>query len=147
MHPELTDEDVSAIAHAIATVLILKAASHRTDDNNASDGQPSDECPKPFVVVGEDNTQFVNIKGKFINVDELDFSLIGSINPFAQAYQFVSKIIEPELLKRLQEQVAQMREKMTMQKAFFGHIYVDLYRIIKESQNLIPIMTLKNALL
>lgn len=115
MHPELSDEDVEGISHAIATGLALKAQSHRTnEDGNGSEG--SDR--KPFVVIGEDNTQFVNINGKFINVDDLDFSLIESINPFAEAYQFISKSIEPELLKRLQEQTAAMREKMTMEKAF-----------------------------
>lgn len=120
MHPELTDEDVSAIAHAIATTLVLKAQSHRAENDGA----------KPFVRIGEDNTQFVNINGKFVNVDELDFSLIESINPFADAYQFVSKSIEPELLKRLQEQTAKMREKMTMQKALELWPYIN--KFVKE---------------
>lgn len=120
MHPELTDEDVSAIAHAIATTLVLKAQSHRAESDGA----------KTFVRIGEDNTQFVNINGKFVNVDELDFSLIESINPFADAYQFVSKSIEPELLKRLQEQTAKMREKMTMQKALELWPYIN--KFVKE---------------
>lgn len=120
MHPELTDEDVSAIAHAIATTLVLKAQSHRAENDGA----------KPFVRIGEDNTQFVNINGKFVNVDELDFSLIESINPFADAYQFISKSIEPELLKRLQEQTAKMREKMTMQKALELWPYIN--KFVKE---------------
>ena len=120
MHPELTDEDVSAIAHAIATTLVLKAQSHRAENEGA----------KPFVRIGEDNTQFVNINGKFVNVDELDFSLIESINPFADAYQFISKSIEPELLKRLQEQTAKMREKMTMQKALELWPYIN--KFVKE---------------
>ncbi len=120
MHSELTDEDVSAIAHAIATTLVLKAQSHRAENDGA----------KPFVRIGEDNTQFVNINGKFVNVDELDFSLIESINPFADAYQFVSKSIEPELLKRLQEQTAKMREKMTMQKALELWPYIN--KFVKE---------------
>lgn len=120
MHSELTDEDVSAIAHAIATTLVLKAQSHRAENDGA----------KPFVRIGEDNTQFVNINGKFVNVDELDFSLIESINPFADAYQFVSKSIEPELLKRIQEQTAKMREKMTMQKALELWPYIN--KFVKE---------------
>ncbi len=120
MHPELTDEDVCAISHAIATTLVLKAQSHRVS-NDSSDGQ------KPFVIVGEDNTQFINMNGKFINVDELDFSLIESINPFADAYQFISKVIEPELLKRLQEQTAKMREKMTLLKAFELWPYINSF--------------------
>ncbi|MBQ3683530.1 MAG: ATP-dependent helicase [Succinimonas sp.] len=121
MHPELSDEDVFAIAHAIATTIILKSQSHRTDDTG--DGGSK----KPFVVVGEDNTQFVNINGKFVNIDELDFSLIEAINPFADAYQFISKTIDPELLKRLQEETARMREKMTMDKAMELWPYINRF--------------------
>ena len=132
MHPELSDEDISAMAKAIATTIILKAASHRTSDNhnNGQQKEPpkgTDKTKDPFVVVDDDNTQFVNINGKFINVDELDFSLIESINPFASAYQFVSKAIEPELLKRIQEQTAQMREKMTLQKALELWPYINKF--------------------
>ena len=129
MHPELTDEDISAMAKAIATTIILKATSHRPTDNPEG-GQGENPPAGPFVVVGEDNTQFVNINGKFINVDELDFSLIESINPFADAYQFVSKAIEPELLRRIQEQTAQMREKMTLQKALELWPYIN--KFVKE---------------
>lgn len=124
MHPELADDDTSTIAHAIVTTLILKAQSHRTDDSNTETGNK-----KPFVVVGEDNTQFININGKFMNVDELDFSLIESINPFADAYQFISKSIEPELLKRIQEQTAKMREKMTLQKALELWPYINKFLV------------------
>ena len=124
MHPELTDDDTSAIAHAIVTTVILKAQSHRTDDSNTET-----DNKKPFVVVGEDNTQFININGKFMNVDELDFSLIESINPFADAYQFISKSIEPELLKRIQEQTAKMREKMTLQKALELWPYINKFLV------------------
>ena len=72
----------------------------------------------------------MNINGTFINVDDLDVSLIESINPFANAYQFVSKAIEPELLKRIQEQTAQMREKMTLQKALELWPYIN--KFVKE---------------
>lgn len=133
MHPNLTDEDVSAMAKAISTTIILKAASTRTGEHTEDGQENTTSGPGegiPFVVVGEDNTQFVNINGKFINVDELDFSLIESINPFADAYQFVSKAIEPELLRRIQEQTAQMREKMTLQKALELWPYIN--KFVKE---------------
>ena len=133
MHPDLTDEDVSAMAKAISTTIILKAASTRTGEHTEDGQENTTSGPGegiPFVVVGEDNTQFVNINGKFINVDELDFSLIESINPFADAYQFVSKAIEPELLRRIQEQTAQMREKMTLQKALELWPYIN--KFVKE---------------
>ena len=122
MHPELTDEDISAISRAIATTIILKSQSHRTD--NARDGSGN---KNPFVVVDEDNTQFVNISGKFINIDELDFSMIEAINPFADAYQFISKTIDPDLLKQIQGETARIREKMTMDKALELWPYINRF--------------------
>ena len=153
-HSDLSDEDIDAIAKAIATEIVIKALSHghnQPDSNsnpesgenttpneesktsgseNSSGGFipitiPSSNTQTPFVVIGENNTQFLNLGGKFINVDDIDFSLIESINPFAGAYQFISKSVNPALLKRLQEDVAKMREKMTLDKALELWPYVN----------------------
>ena len=107
--------------------------SNTSSSDNSSGGFtpitiPSSNTPNtqtPFVVIGENNTQFLNLGGKFINVDDIDFSLIESINPFAGAYQFISKSVNPALLKRLQEDIAKMREKMTLEKAMELWPYVN----------------------
>lgn len=125
-HPDLDDDDIEAIAKAVVTTLLLKVISHDPKDEEESadqntDGGTVDPIPhgprKPFVEVDQDNSQFVKIGDKFINVDDLDFNLIEAINPFRNAYEFISKSIEPEILKEIQAKAAATREKMTEQKA------------------------------
>lgn len=172
-HSDLSDEDIDAIAKAIATAIVIKALSHGhnqldsnsnpesgenttpNEESNTSGSEnstggftpitiPSSNTPNkqtPFVVIGENNTQFLNLGGKFINVDDIDFSLIESINPFAGAYQFISKSVNPALLKRLQEDVAKMREKMTLDKALELWPYVNDF--VKKN-NRIPEVTSNN---
>lgn len=119
-HPDLSDGDIDAIVNGVTGEFVIKHMSH----DKGGDG----ETPRPFVVIDDDNNQFLNVNGKFINVDDLDFSLIESVNPFAGAYEFISKTISPELLKRLQEEAAEQREKMTEQKAMELWPYVNQFR-------------------
>lgn len=46
----------------------------------------------------------------------MDFNLIESINPFAGAYDFLSKSINPNLLNQIQVNLAAKREKMNEKK-------------------------------
>ena len=153
-HPELSDYDIDAMSQAIMTAIIVKVLTHGahpetaeggddTQGNGATDGGDgtggsngnesgeSNNGPKPFVVANggddEGNTAFVNIDGKFMNLDDIDFNLIESVNPFAGAYNFISKTIEPELLRQIQAKALAMREKMTMQKAMQLWPYINQF--------------------
>lgn len=125
-HPELTDHEVEVISQAIVTQILLKILSHGTEENCSSNQNSEQSKGFPSIEVDEDNT-FVKFGDKLINVDNIDFSLIESINPFAGAYQFVSKALGPELLKQLQEQIGASREKMTMQKAMELWPYINSF--------------------
>lgn len=125
-HPELTDHEVEVISQAIVTQILLKILSHGTEENSSSNQNSEQSKGFPSIEVDEDNT-FVKFGDKLINVDNIDFSLIESINPFAGAYQFVSKALGPELLKQLQEQIGASREKMTMQKAMELWPYINSF--------------------
>ena len=154
-HPELSDYDIDAMSQAIMTAIIVKVLTHGahpetaeggddTQGNGATDGADGtggskgnesgedNNGPKPFVVVNggddeEGNNAFVNIDGKFMNLDDIDFNLIESVNPFAGAYNFISKTIEPELLRQIQAKALAMREKMTMQKAMQLWPYINQF--------------------
>lgn len=125
-HPELTEHEIQVISQAIVTQIILKILSHGKDANDCSNQNSEQSNVSPSIEVDEDNT-FVKFGDKLINVDDIDFSLIESINPFAGAYQFVSKALGPELLKQLQEQIGASREKMTMQKAMDLWPYINFF--------------------
>lgn len=128
-HPELNDRDVAAMSQAIVTQMILKTLPWVIDNKDRKTTAKSEEEPSkdpsepaspqtPTVIITEpENTAFIKVKDKFMNVDELDFNMIGSINPFQDAFIFISKAVRPELLKLMQQQVNSMREKMTLEAA------------------------------
>lgn len=121
-HPELSDSDIAAMSEAVVTEMIIKTLPVIKPDVEPEGGivpdDPKDVVDVPVAVVQDhENRTFVKIKDKFINVDELDFNMIGSINPFQDAYIFVSKAVKPELLKLMQNQINAWREKMTLEAA------------------------------
>lgn len=144
-HPELEEHDIEAVAKAICTHMILSSISHgenneehqethhkeaNTDSRGTDDSPDLDEnkVPShPYIEEIDGGNTILNIGGKFINLDELDFNMIESINPFAGAYNFVSKAVDSELLKRLKGKALAMREKMTEQKALALWAYIQKF--------------------
>ena len=144
-HPELEEHDIEAVAKAICTHMILSSISHggnneehqeahhkeaNTDSRGADDSSDHDENKAkthPYIEEVDGGNTILNIGGKFINLDELDFNMIESINPFAGAYNFVSKTVDSELLKRLKGKALAMREKMTEQKALALWAYIQKF--------------------
>lgn len=142
---DFSDEDIYAMSEAIVSEMILKTLPIFT--KNVPDNQPPEPVPGPdpdpeqdpdtdsgsgnkpqISIIKDDNTAFVKIKDKMIDLDDLDFNMIGAINPFQGAYMFISKSLDPKLLKAMQSEVLSMREKMTEEVAcqLWPHIY-DFY--------------------
>ena len=133
-HPELSDSDIAAMSEAVVTEMIIKTLPVIKPDVEPDDAivhdVPTDVADVPVAVVQDhENRTFVKIKDKFINVDELDFNMIGSINPFQDAYIFVSKAVKPELLKLMQNQINAWREKMTLDAALELWPHINTFRI------------------
>lgn len=55
------------------------------------------------------NRQFIRMGNRFINVDNLPINLIKSVNPFERAYEILSKNVDKEMLKTIQNVVAASR--------------------------------------
>ena len=121
-HPELSDSDIAVMSEAVVTEMIIKTLPVIKPDVGP-DGPIVHDVHKdavdiPVAIVQDhENRTFVKIKDKFINVDELDFNMIGSINPFQDAYIFVSKAVKPELLKLMQNHLNALRQRMDEETA------------------------------
>ncbi|UOO80972.1 DEAD/DEAH box helicase [Uruburuella testudinis] len=63
------------------------------------------------------NTQFVRLGEKFINIEKLNVDLIRAVNPFAQAYEILSKNVDSALLKAIQNYVDAGRISMSEDEA------------------------------
>jgi len=70
------------------------------------------------TVTNTGNRRFIDMSGKFINIDELNIDLIDSINPFQQAFEVLSKSITPKVLKAIQECIAAFKINMTDDEAY-----------------------------
>jgi len=62
--------------------------------------------------------RFIDMCGKFINIEELNIDLIDSINPFQQAFEVLSKSITPKVLKSIQDCIAAFKVSMTDDEAY-----------------------------
>lgn len=97
-YPELTEDDVDAVAqHTILTIATQGEQTVTTDDSG---------------------NKFIRIAGKFVNLDDLDVNLIAGINPFQRAYEVVSKSLTPDVLRTIQYVIEDKRsEKLTVEEA------------------------------
>lgn len=63
------------------------------------------------------NNNLIRMANKFINVRDLDIDLIDSINPFQQAYEIMSKVVDASVLKRIHGAITANKIKMTEEEA------------------------------
>jgi len=63
------------------------------------------------------NRRFIDMSGKFINIEELNIDLIDTINPFQQAFEVLSKSITPKVLKSIQDCISAFKVSMTDDEA------------------------------
>jgi hypothetical protein len=64
-----------------------------------------------------ENRRFIDMRLKFINIEELNIDLIDSINPFQQAFEVLSKSITPKVLKSIQDCISAFKVSMTDDEA------------------------------
>ncbi|TBT38338.1 ATP-dependent helicase [Vibrio parahaemolyticus] len=65
----------------------------------------------------EGGKKFVRMADKFINIDELHIDLIDQVNPFQKAFEILSKSVNTDTLKLIQESIESTRMQMTKEEA------------------------------
>jgi hypothetical protein len=76
------------------------------------------------------NQIFVKNTQKFINIDDLSIDLIDAINPFQKAYEILSKPVNKEMLKLIQETID--ASKTTIDEAEATYYWKDVNKFVKE---------------
>ena len=92
-------------------------------------GKPTDDFKS-----GDDNqgsNNFVTAVKKFVNVNDLHIDLIDSINPFAQAYEVLSKGLTSELLKTVHSVVKAQSIQMSEEQALA--LFPRIERFVKDN--------------
>ena len=96
-YPDLSKEEVEEVRQHVVTDLVTRHAT--------------------VTQVGD--RRFIDMSGKFINIEELNIDLIDSINPFQQAFEVLSKSITPKVLKSIQDCISALKVSMTDDEAAF----------------------------
>ena len=69
------------------------------------------------VVVKLDGNRFLKLANRFVNLDKLNINVIDSINPFQRAYEILSKKIDKNVLKIIQDTIAEQKYDMGIEEA------------------------------
>ena len=96
-YPDLSKDEVEEVRQHVVTDMVTRHAT--------------------VTQVGD--RRFIDMSGKFINIEELNIDLIDSINPFQQAFEVLSKSITPKVLKSIQDCISAFKVSMTDDEAAF----------------------------
>ena len=94
-YPHLSQDEVEEVREHLVADMVIRGSDVKTKGNH----------------------KFIDMSGKFINLDELNIDLIDSINPFQRAFEVISKQLTPKVLKSVQECIAAFKVNMTDDEA------------------------------
>lgn len=94
-YPELDEEDVEAVSQHVELDIVTKGSE----------------------VVVSDGNRLLKLGNRFINLDKLNINMIQSVNPFQYAYEILSKNIDKNVLKVVQDTIAEQKYDMSLEEA------------------------------
>jgi superfamily II DNA or RNA helicase len=96
-----------------------------------------DTIVKGNDIVESEGNRLLKLVNRFINIDNLNITLIDSINPFQRAYEIMSKSVSAPILKIIQDTIAEQKYDMTLTEAkilFLG----PLKEYLANNNNVLP---------
>lgn len=112
-YPELSDDDVESVSHHAMLNILFKSNTVVDKDGNAIDVNS--------IGIGEEpeseGNRFLKLTNRMLDIDKLSINLIETINPFQRAYEILSKNIDADVLRVIQDTLAEMKIDMTLDQA------------------------------
>ena len=119
--PELSSEEHEVIREHLTAHMVMSSVA----------GRPAEDCKSN--VDNRSSNSFVAAVKKFVNVNDLHIDLIDSINPFAQAYEVLSKGLTSELLKTVHGIVKAQNIQMSEAEALA--LWPRIQRFVKDNSH------------
>lgn len=113
--PELSDTEVEEVAQHLVMDTVVKGAE----------------------IVEKPDGKFLKLANRFINIDQLNINIILSINPFQQAYEVMSKNINKDVLRTIQDTIAEQHYDMSLEEAILL-AKEPLHKFVEEHNGQLP---------
>ena len=116
-YPELTPEEVEEVRQHFLLNTLVKGNNITDDQGNPVDITPGMIQPREGDEQSSEGNRLIKLANKFINIDKLSINLIDTINPYQKTYEIVSKNVDAETLKIIQDTIAEQKFDMTVEEA------------------------------
>lgn len=95
-YPDLTGAEVEEVAQYAVLDTVVKGAE---------------------IVKQPDGSKMLKLANRFINIDKLNINIILSVNPFQRAYEVMSKNLNKDVLRVIQDTIAEQHYDMSLEEA------------------------------
>ena len=116
-YPDLSPEEVEEVRQHFLLNTFVKGNNITDDKGNPVDVSPGMIKPKDDDKTSTDGNRLIRLANKFINIDKLSINLIDTINPYQKAYEVISKNVDSETLKVIQDTIAEQKFDMPVDEA------------------------------
>ena len=110
-YPDLTQEEVNEVRHAVLLDLNFKNAV------SPEPGDPDQTLADALEIKTDGENVLIKLAKKFVNLDELSIDLIDSINPFEHAYEILAKNLNEGILRTIHSTIVASRLPMSDEEA------------------------------
>jgi len=125
-YPEIEDDEIERLSEIFLTAMTVPAVGGKVvlGEDLPDDSIPfvPDDSDEPYTGPEhggdtEPDKKFLLLGNKFVAIDDLNINLIASINPFQKAYEVISREVDADLLRIIQDQVRAMQSDMDIEEA------------------------------
>ncbi|ELB2801720.1 ATP-dependent helicase [Vibrio alginolyticus] len=125
LYPDLEEHEIEQIRTGVLQSLYIGQKGGLIDGKDLPEGAVIEDGGASYgkgnnsKEHGESGTsnQFIKMGDKFINIESLDIDLIDSVNPFHGAYEILSKSVDADVLKTIQQTVRASQANVSEEEA------------------------------
>ena len=112
-YPDLSEDEVEEVRQRLLLDTLVKGGEVVDDKGNPIDFDASANDEEKE----SEGNRLIKLANRMINIDQLSINLIDSINPFQRAYEVLSKNVDKQTLKIIQDTMAEQKFDMTIEQA------------------------------
>ncbi|MCO6026327.1 DEAD/DEAH box helicase family protein [Prevotella cerevisiae] len=113
-YPDLNEDEVEEVRQRVLLDTVVKG-----NDIVDEKGSPVDvsKISENRENQESEGNRLLKLTNRLINIDQLNINLIDTINPFQRAYEVLSKTVDTETLKIIQDTIAEQKFNMSIETA------------------------------